>query len=168
MDKETLSNYGWIVICVLVLVVMIALATPFGSFVSGAVQSTTKGLFDVNHTALESTGLIEIDDQEFDEKVNSGDVSAKPDTRADITFSFSGVTYQAKEGMTWSEWCASEYGADFFINEEGKVVSKVDTEEGTVIIGYSYMDGMTIVMGSVKSNEAIVAGKTYSRRVILK
>ena len=30
MDKETLSNYGWVVICVLVLVVMIALATPFG------------------------------------------------------------------------------------------------------------------------------------------
>ena len=28
MDKETLSNYGWVVICVLVLVVMIALATP--------------------------------------------------------------------------------------------------------------------------------------------
>lgn len=66
MDKETLSNYGWIVICVLVMVVMIALASPFGSFVSEAVQSTTKGLFDVNHTALESTGLIAIDDQEFD------------------------------------------------------------------------------------------------------
>ena len=30
MDKETLSNYGWIVICVLVLAVMLALATPFG------------------------------------------------------------------------------------------------------------------------------------------
>ena len=32
MDKETLSNYGWVVICVLVLVVMIALATPFGKY----------------------------------------------------------------------------------------------------------------------------------------
>ena len=66
MDKETLSNYGWIVIAVLVLVVMIALATPFGSFVSEAVQSTTKGLFDVNKSALDSTGLINIDNQEFD------------------------------------------------------------------------------------------------------
>ena len=36
MDKETLSNYGWIVICVLVLTVMIALATPFGTFVADA------------------------------------------------------------------------------------------------------------------------------------
>ena len=66
MDKETLSNYGWIVICVLVLAVMIALATPFGSFISEAIQSTTKGLFDVNKSALDSTGLINIDNQEFD------------------------------------------------------------------------------------------------------
>lgn len=66
MDKETLSNYGWIVICVLVLAVMIALATPFGTFVADAVKSTTQGLFDVNQSALNSTGLINIDRQEFD------------------------------------------------------------------------------------------------------
>ena len=66
MDKETLSNYGWIVICVLVLAVMIALAGPFGQFISEAVQSTTKGLFDVNQNALNSTGLINIDRQEFE------------------------------------------------------------------------------------------------------
>lgn len=66
MDKETLSNYGWIVIYVLVLAVMLALATPFGTFVSDAVKSTTQGLFDVNQNALNSTGLINIDGQEFD------------------------------------------------------------------------------------------------------
>ena len=65
MDKETLSNYGWIVICVLVLAVMIALATPFGSYISSAVKSTTQGLFDVNKNALNSTGLINIGDQSF-------------------------------------------------------------------------------------------------------
>lgn len=66
MDKETLSNYGWIVICVLVLAVMIALATPFGTFVADAIKSTTQGLFDVNQNALNSTGLINIDGQEFE------------------------------------------------------------------------------------------------------
>ena len=65
MDKETLSNYGWIVICVLVLAVMIALASPFGVFVSDAIKSTTQGLFDVNQNALNSTGLINIESQEF-------------------------------------------------------------------------------------------------------
>ena len=52
MDKETLSNYGWIVIAVMVLAVMIALATPFGEFIKDAVWSTTNGLFDVGNNAL--------------------------------------------------------------------------------------------------------------------
>ena len=56
MDKETLSNYGWVVICVLVLVVMIALATPFGKYIAEAVKNTTKALFDVSKGALD-TGL---------------------------------------------------------------------------------------------------------------
>lgn len=64
MDKETLSNYGWIVICVLVLAVMIALAGPFGTFVAGAVKSTTAGLFGVNQNALGAAGIT-IDDQAF-------------------------------------------------------------------------------------------------------
>ena len=52
MDKETLSNYGWVVICVLVLVVMIALATPFGDYIAKAVKNTTQGLFGASHKAL--------------------------------------------------------------------------------------------------------------------
>ena len=56
MDKETLSNYGWVVICVLVLVVMIALATPFGKYIAEAVKNTTKALFQVSEGAL-NTGL---------------------------------------------------------------------------------------------------------------
>lgn len=64
MDKETLSNYGWIVILVLVLAVMLALATPFGTFIAGAIKSTTAGLFDVNQAALGSAG-INVDDLVF-------------------------------------------------------------------------------------------------------
>lgn len=66
MDKETLSNYGWIVIAVLVLAVMIALATPFGNFVKDAVASTTDGLFGVNRNALGAVGIT-IDDQSLSE-----------------------------------------------------------------------------------------------------
>ena len=56
MDKETLSNYGWVVICVLGLVVMIALATPFGKYIAEAVKNTTQSLFNVSKNALD-TGL---------------------------------------------------------------------------------------------------------------
>ena len=73
MDKETLSNYGWIVICVLVLAVMIALATPFGDYISTAVKSTTHGLFDTSKNALNSTGLINIGDQSFSDGTGGSD-----------------------------------------------------------------------------------------------
>ena len=70
MDKETLSNYGWIVILVLVLSVLLALATPFGLFITDAIKSTTAGLFDVNKNALDIAGIV-VPDQEF-ENVDDG------------------------------------------------------------------------------------------------
>ena len=79
MDKETLSNYGWIVICVLVLSVMIALATPFGDYISTAVKSTTQGLFDTNKNALNSTGLINIGDQSFSDGTDTSASTLIPD-----------------------------------------------------------------------------------------
>ena len=57
MDKNTLSNYGWIVIAVLVLSVMIALATPFGEYIKAGVESTTAGLFDTSEKALNIVGM---------------------------------------------------------------------------------------------------------------
>ena len=57
MDKSTLSNYGWIVIAVLVLAVMIALATPFGQYVENGVRSTTQGLFDTSEKAMNVVGM---------------------------------------------------------------------------------------------------------------
>jgi len=53
MDKETLSNYGWIVICVLVLAVMLALATPFGAFIADGFKATYTGLFQTGDNAMD-------------------------------------------------------------------------------------------------------------------
>lgn len=66
MDKETLSNYGWIVILILILAVMIALATPFGNFIAGAIKSTTAGFFSVNQNAMNAGGIT-IPGQNFDD-----------------------------------------------------------------------------------------------------
>ena len=57
MDKNTLSNYGWIVICCLVLVVMIALATPFGKFVGAGFKSSYEGFNSVTDKALGVVGI---------------------------------------------------------------------------------------------------------------
>lgn len=55
MDKETLSNYGWIVVLVLILAVMMALAGPFGAFIADGFQATTAGFFYTNDNALTNT-----------------------------------------------------------------------------------------------------------------
>lgn len=57
MDKQTLSNYGWVVVLVLILAVLLALATPFGSFVSTAIKDVTGGFWDVNSASLNAVGL---------------------------------------------------------------------------------------------------------------
>lgn len=54
----------------LILAVMMALVSPFGMFVSGATKSTTQGLFDVNSSALNTTG-IEVDNLNFDNSSSS-------------------------------------------------------------------------------------------------
>ena len=52
MDKETLSHYGWIVVLVLILSVMIALATPFGEYVKVSATNTLTSFIDTNQGAL--------------------------------------------------------------------------------------------------------------------
>lgn len=52
MDKETLSHYGWIVILVLILSVLLALATPFGNFIAEGFKATYAGFGIVSDKAL--------------------------------------------------------------------------------------------------------------------
>ena len=101
MDKNTLSNYGWIVIAVLVLSVMIALATPFGSYIEQGVRATTEGLFDTSknavNSAFEDLG-VQMDDQEFEEGYTGvGNTSREPETIAGSATFSDGVT------LTWEE-----------------------------------------------------------------
>ena len=102
MDKETLSNYGWIVILVLILAVLLALASPFGNFIAGAIKSTTAGFFSVNQNALGAAG-IEIGDQVFAncEHTYESDVVVNCDTVGTITYTCSkcGHTYTDERTM---------------------------------------------------------------------
>ena len=94
MDKSTLSNYGWVVIAVLVLSVMIALATPFGDYIGNAVKSTTEGLFQVEQKAMDSAGL-EMMQQEFENMLSDKDPALNPTgvTEIDNTYSYGDYIY---------------------------------------------------------------------------
>ena len=93
MDKETLSNYGWIVICVLVLAVMIALATPFGSFIADGFKATYAGFGMVGDNALNSgltsVGIVNNPVITFDQEL--GTDSDNPSSATNASFTISGT-----------------------------------------------------------------------------
>ena len=72
MDKETLSHYGWIVILVLILAVLLALASPFGNFIAEGFKATYVGFFQTGENAL---GII-IPGSETKEDEEQGDAYA--------------------------------------------------------------------------------------------
>ena len=57
MDKETFSSYGWIVITVIVIAIMITFATPFGEFIRDAVQEVLDNFKATADTALSNVSL---------------------------------------------------------------------------------------------------------------
>lgn len=57
MDKQTLSNYGWIVVLTLILAVLLALASPLGSFIAGAFKATYAGFDMAAGNALNVIGI---------------------------------------------------------------------------------------------------------------
>ena len=78
MDRETLSNYGWITIVTLVLAVMLALATPFGTYVGDGVVSIARGYVATSEKKLNDDNVKEMGskwDGKFENGVASGEGS---------------------------------------------------------------------------------------------
>ena len=57
MDKQTLSNYGWLVIVTLILAVMLAFATPFGTYVGDGVVSIANGFVGASDQAIDEDNI---------------------------------------------------------------------------------------------------------------
>ena len=70
MDKETLSHYGWIVVLILVLSVMLALATPFGDYVGNGVVSIARGFVGTGNTALSDDNIDNLGNK-YDDMLNA-------------------------------------------------------------------------------------------------
>ncbi len=71
MDKQTLSNYGWLVIVTLILAVMLALATPFGTYVGDAVVNIANGYVQSSNNAMDDDN-IKANSEKFDNKFDYG------------------------------------------------------------------------------------------------
>lgn len=60
MDRQTLSNYGWIVIAVLILAVMLAFATPFGKYIGKGVSNLAMSMVGANDNAVDQNNIDQI------------------------------------------------------------------------------------------------------------
>lgn len=87
-------------------------------------------------------------------KANGELTSHQMPTPTLITFTIDGTTYQAEEGMTWYDWCNSEYNTD----SEWECASGSDKVMGTYIYNHSYVtEGGNAVVG----NNVITNGYAY-------
>ena len=111
MDKQTLSNYGWVVVLVLILSVLLALATPFGTFVADAIKSTSTSLFDVQWSALDAIG-VKADKVTFDP--SNPPIPFDPTDKSEITITINDKDYVGYKEMTWHDWLNSQFNIDAF------------------------------------------------------
>ena len=77
MDKSTLSNYGWVVIVTLVLSVMLAFATPFGSYVAKGASNVIKTFANTSDDAIDEDN-IDTMSKDWDKYLNDNSVIFAP------------------------------------------------------------------------------------------
>ena len=163
MDKNTLSNYGWIVIAVLVLSVMIALATPFGSYIEQGVRATTEGLFDTSKNAVNSAFEdldVQMDDQTFEEGYTGGQAIQLD------TLKIFEKEYTYEVGMTWGEWIESKYNIDNFINSGHNIVGTFEGQEGKIHYGTPHIYDLNGIRSdcyhrNIRTDDEIVKDEEY-------
>ena len=161
MDKSTLSNYGWIVIVTLVLAVMLALASPFGSYVAKGFENTY-----TSFTQTLSTGLgqkftyseIEKDPHLY------GIGKTKPefviaeynDDYTEVTIYKNGID---SDGLM-KDW---EYKTTSVFQEHKETLKKVVFENGIKCIGnYAFMGCKNIEKIKLPSTIEEVGMSTFS------
>ena len=98
MDRETLSNYGWITIVTLVLVVLLTLATPFGTYISNGIISVSRGYNAVAEKKMSEENLNKT--QAKFESVIKTNKDAEDTTKPSGALIPTGATYTKADGTT--------------------------------------------------------------------
>ena len=155
MDKETLSNYGWIVICVMVLAVMIALATPFGGFIRDAVWSTTNGLFDTGENALNVIKPVPTNLWNANWTYGKGisTTAGKEGTEFSYSWGCSSDFVDVKPGTTYALQCEFEF--DINENKKLQVLYFTENKEYVVYEEFDFSHNDTWIF-TVPENAALV------------
>lgn len=130
MDRETLSNYGWIVICTLILAVMLALATPFGEFIAGAFKATYAGFGNVTDNALAVIGIG-----------NGGNGGSGNEGQTPTNGKLNAPNTVYDDAVDYSDWQNCDYYlyiGNYDANTEGFRIYIYDELVATINVGETY------------------------------
>ena len=123
MDKQTLSNYGWLTIVTLILAVMLALATPFGTYVGDAVVSVANGFVGASNEAIDENNIA-VNEDKWEQKMKwviIGDVN--DDGTVDTLDRLSLIRFLAKwEDYDYALSSASDINKDGIINNDDATI----------------------------------------------
>ena len=160
MDKQTLSNYGWLTIVTLILAVMLALATPFGTYVGDAVVSVANGFVGASDAAIDEDNIATNEDK-WDSKFDYS--GFKEDELVVFTIlNNEAKEFRAEKGMTWGEWIESEYNIDGYevgiVGFEGLGDIEVITMPDTGKLIYEEIDG---IVHHRRTGNKVTANGTY-------
>ena len=107
MDRGTLSNYGWVVIVVIILAILIALATPFGNYISGGTKTILAQFSEGANIDIEF-GDGSSDGSESGNDSGSGSGSGSGDVTPNPALNHSGII---PEGATYTPLRSAELKA---------------------------------------------------------
>lgn len=63
MDKKTINHYGWVIVISLVMAVMLAFATPFGTYIGDGIVSIAQGMVGTNSEAVKDENVENLKDK---------------------------------------------------------------------------------------------------------
>ncbi len=145
MDKQTLSNYGWLTIVTLILAVMLAFATPFGNYIGDAVVSVANGFVGASDAAIDEDNISANEDK-WDSKFDYsgfGDNSSHSGKIPTGGTYITGITYNTETtcstcgGYSWCVCNATTY-------KSGDNFPATATKNDLYIYGdYAYMYQVT-------------------------
>lgn len=171
MDKETLSHYGWLVVVVIILSIVITFTTPFGKYIASGASSVLKSFsktvdVDVDSTELDAASgkvvILEGKDSVIDLTKgasfafrSSADVETFKGVKVDSSV-VSSSNYTVTSGSTIITF-TKEYAATLSRgNHTVEIISSGGTAVADFFVGYFVQDDAIYVNAS---GQVLTAGK---------
>ena len=138
MDKETLSQYGWIVIVVIVLALMLGLASPLASTIGNSISETVGGFSQKATASLEKVKIPGAEDSSNNE---TDEPETPEEQEVNKLILKAGAPYEAIiDTRNKGDFTGSIYGFDTLGNNENWEVDGTVSDFVTTTLGDDYLE----------------------------